>query len=31
VTFFIDAPTITELDEIEEQVRAAVTIHTQPC
>jgi len=28
VTFFIDAPTIAELDEIEERVRRAVTIHT---
>lgn len=28
VTFFIDAPTIAELDEIEERVRKAVTIHT---
>jgi hypothetical protein len=30
VTFFIDAPTIAELDEIEERVRRAVTIHTTP-
>jgi hypothetical protein len=30
VTFFIDAPTIAELDEIEERVRRAVTIHTAP-
>ncbi len=30
VTFFIDAPTIAELDEIEERVRRAVTIHTVP-
>lgn len=30
VTFFIDAPTIAELDEIEERVRRAVTIHTIP-
>lgn len=29
VTFFIDAPTIAELDEIEERVRRAVTIHTR--
>jgi hypothetical protein len=28
VTFFIDAPTIAELDGIEERVRRAVTIHT---
>jgi hypothetical protein len=28
VSFFIDAPTIVELDEIEEHVRRAVTIHT---
>ena len=28
VTFFIDAPTLAELDEIEERVRRAVTIHT---
>ena len=28
VSFFIDAPTIEELDEIEERVRQAVTIHT---
>lgn len=28
VSFFIDAPTIAELDEIEERVRRAVTIHT---
>jgi hypothetical protein len=30
VSFFIDAPTIAELDEIEERVRRAVTIHTAP-
>jgi hypothetical protein len=30
VTFFIDAPTLAELDEIEERVRRAVTIHTIP-
>ncbi|BDX34368.1 hypothetical protein TUM20985_49150 [Mycobacterium antarcticum] len=30
VTFFIDAPTIAELDEIEERVREAVTIRTLP-
>jgi ATP-grasp domain len=30
VTFFIDAPTIAELDEIEERVRRAVMIHTAP-
>jgi hypothetical protein len=30
VTFFIDAPTLAELDEIEERVRSAVTIHTIP-
>jgi hypothetical protein len=30
VSFFIDAPTIAELDEIEERVRRAVTIHTYP-
>jgi hypothetical protein len=30
VTFFIDAPTIAELDEVEERVRRAVTIHTDP-
>jgi ATP-grasp domain-containing protein len=30
VSFFIDAPTIAELDEIEERVRRAVTIHTVP-
>ena len=30
VSFFIDAPTIAELDEIEEHVRRAVTIHTTP-
>jgi hypothetical protein len=30
VTFFIDAPTIAELDEIEERVRRAVTIQTIP-
>jgi hypothetical protein len=30
VTFFIDAPTMAELDEIEERVRRAVTIHTTP-
>jgi hypothetical protein len=30
VSFFIDAPTIAELDEIEERVRRAVTIHTTP-
>jgi hypothetical protein len=30
VTFFIDAPTLAELDEIEERVRRAVTIHTTP-
>jgi hypothetical protein len=28
VTFFIDAPTIAELDEIEARVRRAVTVHT---
>jgi ATP-grasp domain len=28
VTFFIDAPTLAELDEIEQRVRKAVTIHT---
>jgi hypothetical protein len=31
VSFLIDAPTIAELDEIEERVRTAVTIHTHPC
>jgi len=30
VTFFIDAPTLAELDEIEERARRAVTIHTTP-
>lgn len=30
VTFFIDAPTLAELDEIEERVRRAMTIHTIP-
>ncbi len=30
VTFFIDAPTLAELDEIEERVRRAVAIHTTP-
>ena len=30
VTFFIDAPTMAELDELEEQVRRAVTIRTNP-
>ena len=30
VSFFIDAPTIAELDKIEEHVRRAVTIHTTP-
>ncbi len=30
VTFFIDAPTIAELDEIEERARRAVTIRTAP-
>jgi ATP-grasp domain len=30
VSFFIDAPTIAELDEIEERARRAVTIHTTP-
>ena len=30
VSFFIDAPTLAELDEIEEHVRRAVTIHTDP-
>jgi hypothetical protein len=30
VTFFIDAPTIAELDEIEERVRRAITIQTTP-
>ncbi|MDT5208528.1 MAG: hypothetical protein QOF67_943, partial [Mycobacterium sp.] len=30
VSFFIDAPTIAGLDEIEERVRRAVTIHTTP-
>lgn len=29
VTFFIDAPTVAELDEIERRARAAVTIHTR--
>jgi hypothetical protein len=29
VTFFIDAPTLAALDEIEARVRAAVTIHTR--
>jgi len=28
VSFFIDAPTFAGLDEIEERVRRAVTIHT---
>lgn len=30
VSFFIDAPTIAELDEIEERVRRALTVHTVP-
>ncbi|HEY7072509.1 MAG TPA: ATP-grasp domain-containing protein [Acidimicrobiales bacterium] len=30
VTFFIDAPTAATLDELEERVRGAVTIHTTP-
>jgi hypothetical protein len=30
VTFFIDAPTIAELDELEERVRRAITIQTTP-
>lgn len=30
VTFFIDAPMIAELDDIEARVRRAVTIHTAP-
>jgi hypothetical protein len=30
MSFFIDAPTIAELDQIEERVRQAVTIHTIP-
>ncbi|KAA0110641.1 acetyl-CoA carboxylase biotin carboxylase subunit family protein [Mycolicibacterium sp. P1-5] len=29
VTFFIDAPTLAELDEIEARVRAAVEVHTR--
>ncbi|MFE2458106.1 ATP-grasp domain-containing protein [Streptomyces sp. NPDC059402] len=30
VSFFIDAPTVAELDALEARVRAAVTVHTAP-
>ncbi|MEU3281639.1 ATP-grasp domain-containing protein [Streptomyces antibioticus] len=30
VSFFIDAPTVAELDELEARVRRAVTVHTVP-
>ncbi|WP_179475293.1 ATP-grasp domain-containing protein [Mycolicibacterium vinylchloridicum] len=30
VTFFIDAPTLADLDEIEARVRAAIRIHSEP-
>ncbi|MGM9381520.1 ATP-grasp domain-containing protein [Streptomyces antibioticus] len=30
VSFFIDAPTVAELDELESRVRRAVTVHTVP-
>jgi len=29
VTFFIDAPTLDELDALDHQVRSAITIHTE--